>query len=562
MTQETSKRNTTRWAIYLLIVLLFLLPVCCLGSWLLLRQLELNPFAPSGNRGIVLEVAYTPDKDTLFAELIERFNRSRPQTPQGERITVQGSSLEADEMITAALEGRFQAISPDSSIWLDQMESAHRQKRGESRAPLVGDATRYATSPIVIAMWENVAVEMGAGERAIGWHDLLARARRDPDFRWSHPATSSASGLLSTLAMFYAGAAKIRGLTQEDALAQETLDYVSALEQTVRYYGEGEQAIIQRALEEGPDFLDAFVVQEQLVVHYNQRQRQNKLLAVYPIEGTLWKDHPLALLEHPTLTDGQRQAYQAFQEFLLSPEIQSFVLEQGYRPADLSIPLDGPGSPLTAEHGVNPLEPKTTLQIPSPAVIDIVRQVWYYTKRKTNVYLVVDISGSMEGEKLAQAKEALRVFVAQIKGDQERVGLLTFASDVEEEVPLGTLETNRSPLNQGIEDLEARGNTALLDGVYRAYVKLQDLDDAERINAIVVMTDGRENQSGMRLPELQRRIEIGNQQGLPVVIFCIAYGDDADLETLEEIAEVSGGQARRGDLETIEELYKILSTYF
>jgi len=49
---------------------------------------------------------------------------------------------------------------------------------------------------------------------------------------------------------------------------------------------------------------------------------------------------------------------------------------------------------------------------------------------------------------------------------------------------------------------------------------------------------------------------------VPVVVFCIAYGDDADMDTLRAIAEASGGDVRRGDPETIRQLYKILSTYF
>jgi hypothetical protein len=45
-------------------------------------------------------------------------------------------------------------------------------------------------------------------------------------------------------------------------------------------------------------------------------------------------------------------------------------------------------------------------------------------------------------------------------------------------------------------------------------------------------------------------------------VFCVAYGSDADMETLEAIASAAGGQARRGSPETIQELYKLLSTYF
>jgi uncharacterized protein YegL len=76
------------------------------------------------------------------------------------------------------------------------------------------------------------------------------------------------------------------------------------------------------------------------------------------------------------------------------------------------------------------------------------------------------------------------------------------------------------------------------------------------------MTDGRENDSYITLNQLVRHVEEGNRTGLPVVVFCIAYGLDADMQTLERIADASGGQVRTGDVETIRGLYKILSTYF
>jgi len=478
-------------------------------------------------------------------------------------MQIRAVELEPEAMVDAVLEERadFQAMVPDSSIWLAQLDDEWQAQRG-SEAVAVGETVRFAVSPVVIAMWEDVARQMGWPERAIGWQDLLNRAQADEAFRWSHPSTGSASGLLATLAEFYAGAGKTRGLTIKDVQAQSTLDYVATLEKTVRFYGEGDEpAIIEQALREGHAFLDAFVVQEQMVVYFNmQRQNQPRLVAVYPVEGALWEDHPLALLETGELTPLQRQVFAQFRDFLLSSESQQLVLSYGYRPADLATPLDGPESPLTAENGVNWTEPKTTLQVPNASVIAVVRDVWWYTKRHTNVYLVVDTSGSMRGEKLGQAQVALDVFLDQIQGDAERVGLIQFATRVSTPVYLDELGNNRAALKNAIAGLRAEGDTALVDGVYEAYRRLQDLGDAERINAIVVMTDGQENNSRMSQRQLVR--EMTQEQGVPVVVFCIAYGRDADIGTLQAIAEPTGGQVREGDLETIRDLYKILSTYF
>ncbi|MBM4430773.1 MAG: VWA domain-containing protein, partial [Chloroflexi bacterium] len=513
-----------------------------------------------GENKVTLEVAYTPEKQALFEELVKRFNGARPRTPSGKSITVVATQMEADAMMEEALAGRFQAISPDSSVWLSQMDLSWQEQHG-AESTIVGDTTRFAVSPVIIAMWEETARSLGYPDKAIGWADILAAARSNPDFKWSHPSTSSASGLLATLAAFYAGAEKTRGLTVEDATAEKTLAYVTVLEKTVRYYGEGELAVIQQVQDKGRAYLDAFVVQEQLVIQFNERGKE-KLVAIYPVEGTMWKDHPLVLLERANTTPEQRQAYRAFCDFLLGRDAQMLVLSKGYRPTDLSISLDDPASPIKAANGVDPAQPKTTLQIPSPAVIQVVRDVWQYTKRKTNVYLVADVSGSMQGDKLEQAREAFLTFLSLIKGEEERVGLVVFSSRTEETVALSELGANREKLRSTIIGLNAGGDTALLDAVYLAYEQLQKRQDRERINAIVVMTDGKENNSRLRLQELISRIQQGNQSGVPVVVFCVAYGRDADMDTLERISAAAGGQTRRGSPETIRELYKVLSTYF
>ena len=235
-------------------------------------------------------------------------------------------------------------------------------------------------------------------------------------------------------------------------------------------------------------------------------------------------------------------------------------MEAGFRPSDLSIPLEG--SPIAPANGADASQPQTTLQMPGPAVVDVVQNAWQYTKRKTNVYLVVDTRGSMEGEKLATAKAALNEFLGQIKGNQERVGLVEFSSSVNNIDLLDELGNNRQRLGSTVDNLTAGGNTALLDGVRAAYVRLQQQGDPDRINAIVAMTDGLENNSSISLDALRQEIEAGNRDGVPVVIFAIAFGDDADYDTLRAIAEASGGQVRTGDLNTIRQLYKLLSSYF
>ena len=478
------------------------------------------------------------------------------------------TELAPDQMVAAALTDNpgFQALTPDASLWLDQLDlrwaETHRDEQSDVAPRRVADSARYAVSPIVIAAWPDVAASLGWGQQPVGWADIQARAANDRNFRWSHASTSYASGMLATLAEFYAGAGKTRGLTEEDVNAQQTLDYVRQIERTVSFYGENEAVAMDQMRQQGRSFLDALVVQEALVVQHNLAGGEG-LVAIYPHEGTLWEDHPLALLDDPAITDNQRRTFQALSEFLRAPEQQKSILDQGFRPADLSIPIDGADSPISAANGVDPAQPQTTLQVPGPSVVQVVQNVWAYTKRPSNIFLVVDTSGSMRGDKLDNVKQALQVFVNQIQGDRDRLGMVEFASSVYDIVPLQVVDAvYRSNFQNTVARLDASGDTALLDAIRAAYVRLQQEADPDSINAIVVMTDGRENASGVSVDQLVRQIQRENQTGVPVVIFAIAYGGDADYQTLNAVAQASGGQVREGTLETIRELYRLLSQYF
>lgn len=502
-----------------------------------------------------LDLAYSPEKDALMQDILARFHKANYKTPSGLPMKINATKMDAADIVEAARAGKFTAISPDSSLWLAQIDA------GRERA-LVGESSRFAVTPIVIAMWNEVAQSLGYPQKSIGWQDLLGKAQSDANFKWSHPSTSSASGLLATLAMFYAGAHKTRALSEEDVKNRATLDYVSALEKTVRYYGEGEQATIDQVLARGRSYLDAFVVSERLVIYFNSKS-STKLVAIYPAEGTLWQDHPLALLEQPGLTDDQRLTFRRFRDFLLSPEIQKLILQSGYRPVDLNLRLDDPASPLKTQNGVDPAQPQTTLQMPSAAILEKAQASWYLAKRPANIYLVADTSGSMgEQDKLTQAIDALSTFLDQVQGERDRVGLVPFASRVYNAIPPQDIGAQRAMLKSQVRAFKANGQTALLDAVAYAYDDLQKRGDRERINAIVVMTDGIENASSIKLNTLTDKIKRGNASGVPVVVFCIGYGNDADWKVLNALADATGGFARRADPETIRKLYKILSTYF
>lgn len=525
----------------------------------------------------VLSIAVSPVMAPVLKDLAEDFNSQRRRAPDGKSLTVEVLTYDPEEMVRAAqFSPPFQAISPDSSLWLDRLEQAWAAQTdqiqgSDSAMPIgqrrVGTRQRYAVSPIVLAAWEDVARRLGWPDKPVSWQDIQQRARQDPNFKWSHANTRHASGLLAVLAEFYAGAGITRGLTIEAATDPAVLEYVKSVEGTVRFYGENEDQVVERLRQEGRNFLDLFVAQERVVIDWNRQQPNERLIALYPAEGTLWTDHPLALLElgqregEPAVTTNQRLTFQAFSEYLAGESAQRHLLTAGYRPADLSISLDSADSPFVGANAVDWRQPQTTLQMPSSEVIDVVRDYWYYTKRPTNVYLVVDTSGSMEGAKLRAAKTALKSFLAQIRGDRDRVGIIEFGSELKDYSLLAVLDDpTRQRLEQMIDRMEASGGTALIDATYAGVATLQQENQPEAINAVVVMTDGLENQSTRNLYDLLTLVR--STPSLPIVIFTIGFGEDVDATMLSEMARIGGGQFRRADEADIEELYRVISTYF
>ena len=139
--------------------------------------------------------------------------------------------------------------------------------------------------------------------------------------------------------------------------------------------------------------------------------------------------------------------------------------------------------------------------------------------------------------------------------------MIEFGSGVKNRTPLRPLDDlTRQYLNDLFDGMRADGGTALIDGVYEAVDTLLAQNDDQAINAVVVMTDGLENESTRPLYILDylRR----SQPDLPLVIFTIGFGDDADEVTLREIARIGDGQFRRTGEMDIEELYRVISTYF
>jgi VWFA-related protein len=106
------------------------------------------------------------------------------------------------------------------------------------------------------------------------------------------------------------------------------------------------------------------------------------------------------------------------------------------------------------------------------------------------VYLVLDLSGSVQGEKLAELKRAANAFVDGLV-PRDTVALLTFAKTV---TIRQELTSSFQAFKAALAEATPGGNTALYDAVDKA-ISLRKPNDSRAI--VVVFTDGQDNASNV-----------------------------------------------------------------
>jgi Ca-activated chloride channel family protein len=256
-------------------------------------------------------------------------------------------------------------------------------------------------------------------------------------------------------------------------------------------------------------------------------------------------------------------------------------MEWGFRPANPNVPF---GPYLTREYGIDPAKPQKLLGVVEPAVAEEIMGTWQDVKKPGVVVLVLDVSGSMAGEKLAQAKKAALRFLDTMSV-HNHVGLLTFSGSINKEIAIAPVTSNKFDLAEAIESSQAAGETALYDAVKRA-VEMADRYplSGEAIRGVVLLSDGVRTSGSVKLPELielrtdqeqpvpnfddrqEKRglhgLRLASSNSHPIHIFSIAYGTDADLEVLRIFSEASNSTFNRADEKNITEVLELFGKYF
>ena len=512
---------------------------------------------------------YSTEKVDLIKPLVDGFNASHP-TSDGRPVRVDGSAIPSGDVEQQIAQGRLHPVvwSPASSLWARLLTFETDQPLTPRTSPSI------VRTPLVIAMWEPMARALGWPRKRIGFADLLrlARSKRGwaayhhPEFgpfRLVHTNPEiSTSGLSAVVAEYYAATGREHGLTERDVASARPA--VRDLERSITHYADTTPYVAERLLAEGMGYASAVAMEEVTLLGFNRdRGDGDRLVALYPKEGTFFSDNPFIVLDAPWVDGAQRRAAEVFRRYVMSHVTPAVASKYYFRPAKGPVP---DGSPVSAANGANPAEPHQVLDLPEPRVLAAVRQAWRHDRKPADILLAVDISDSMNLEnRLTRAKSGLRAFLSASE-PQDRVGLLAFSDVVKQLVPIRPLRDDKAKLERTVEGLVTNGGTSLYDAVDIAVRRVAALGGKDRIKAVVVLSDGQDINSKLAvLQDLLARLQTRADDPTQVRVYSIAYSAEAAgaKEALEKISDTTGGKVFDGsNTENIESVYRTIASFF
>ncbi|MEV1144479.1 substrate-binding domain-containing protein [Micromonospora sp. NPDC049799] len=438
---------------------------------------------------------------------------------------------------------------PDSSTWL------LRLKTGGATAFDPGNGSSIARSPVVVAMPQPIASQLGWPEKKLSWVNLVQRVNSSKPLKTGIvDPTRDAAGLSGLLSLTAAAAS---------AGTDAQKDTVGAL----RALATGRSNIRQDLMAKFPTAEDpttiarslgAAALSEEDVIEYNSKKPPVPLAALYLEPASIPLDYPYAVL--PGIEPAKASAARVLFEVLTHPSFQNRLAAQSLRAPDgnwgegFTAP---PGAPSPAGGTANP--PSNgggAAGALDPGAIERAVSSWSIATQSGRLLCIIDVSGSMTA-KVPTANNATRqqvtVAAAQrglnLFDDSWQIGLWTFSTkldgdkDYQELVGIGPLSRQRGQLEQALAGVRSsKGDTGLYDTVLAAYKTVQDNWDPAQVNSIVLFTDGKnDDDNGISQAELLAQLKSIKDPQRPVQVVLIGIGSEVNKAELKAITDITGG---------------------
>ncbi|MFC7216813.1 substrate-binding domain-containing protein [Streptomyces polyrhachis] len=506
-----------------------------------------------------LDVVASPDVAPALKEIAARTG--------GEEVRVAGRCLDVAVKARPSAEvadslrrggGGFHVWVADSSVWPKSVQSA----LGDSDLQPLG---HIASSPLTLAAVQPAAEALGWPRRTYGWAELAQAGAGGGAASFDVGAADPARSATALLALQYIHASSARA-SDESTAATLT---ASAAKELAKRIQPGDETVLaalprDRSPVERASSSEALLLSEQAAFTHNRRHPagdEAHLSLFYPKDGAGALDYPYHLLNTARLDTDRQVAADRFLTLLNDDEGRAVLRRHGFR--------DDRGTPdedLVRAAGGRAPQPfgEKPAAVPDAGTMAAVLSMWTITIQPARLTAVVDASGSMAfdvpsrpGEtRMDVTRGALMQALPQFT-DEDEIGLWRFATppgstrDYQVLVKpqrLGERSsggmTQRERLTRAFGSLRpvVDGSTRLYDTTLAAYRSAVETYVPGKFNALVVLTDGADDDSGrIGLTGLTKQLSELADHERPVGLIVIAAGPDADAAACAKIAKAVGG---------------------
>jgi Ca-activated chloride channel family protein len=151
---------------------------------------------------------------------------------------------------------------------------------------------------------------------------------------------------------------------------------------------------------------------------------------------------------------------------------------------------------------------------------------------------VLDVSGSMQGDKITQAKDAVRQAMSRLH-DDDSLALVTFSNVIRTVLaPTSVDDHIRQVVQSALQEINAGGMTALCGGLEEGLKHAGAM--RQETNLVLLLSDGQANVGETDIEKVGYRAYEGRQKG--IIVSTLGVGLDYNEALMVEVATQGGGR--------------------
>ncbi|MGH3875403.1 MAG: substrate-binding and VWA domain-containing protein [Actinophytocola sp.] len=522
------------------VVLFSMLLVVVLVAWFIFDILRDQLNTAGCDSRTVVTVTAAPDIAPVVTQVGRRVSEEGGEGCYQVRVSSRESAEVAESVAVSDGTERPDVWVPESTLSLRRGQEA-----GGWNTAVTG--TSIASSPAVLAVAESEASELGWPDKSLAWEQVIG------------PGSASDKGALTVgfpdPVRDPVGAATLFGLQELVKTAPKSASTVALRALSANTVAKRSELVARlpgAARSDKP--LAAFPTSEHDVLRHNERPKGSPLVAVYPdpqVESVVPAlDYPYVVL--PETPNDEREAAEKFLDRLLDRDTTKALGDAGFRSPDGKALRDEPRDRRTIADSI------TSAPIPKAQDVEGVLNTWAAINLTGRLQVLLDVSGSMNeqvpgtGKTRMQATIEAAVAGIGLFGPNTKMGLWLYSThldgdrDYRELLPV--LPLGEHLATGVVEKLRAvraeAANTALYDAILAAYRDSTQDWEAGRMNTVVVMTDGQDdNDSDITRAQLLDELRKLQNPRRPLKLIGIGIGPDVNAAELTALTKVTGGQA-------------------